>query len=192
MQGGDEKVGEIRLGLLGFRREIEGLNAKVDERRKEVEDLVAQRKGFRRQMQLGRKLLDVDYRLCELEQGLMITSDGLSQNLKADDLDGEMGESEEDSDEDQEGHGSTLRLDRHVRHYLLTRRIMDRAPPHHPFILKQEARMTRVKDTLLLDLGNALKQSSRQDEAHVTDLLAAYRDLGESHEALKILQERKA
>lgn len=191
LRGGAEKIEEVRLGLLGFRREIQGLKSKVDERRKEVEDLVAQKKEIRRQMQLGRALLDVDYRLGELERSLMITAGDASQNGKALEVDCDTSESDEESDDSQEDISTTSRLDRHVRHYLLTRRGMERIRSDHPSVAQQEARMTRIKNTILLDLGNALKQSSTRNDEQTTRLLAAYRDLGESQQALKVLRERR-
>ncbi|KAL8996541.1 MAG: hypothetical protein Q9188_006550 [Gyalolechia gomerana] len=191
LQGGDEKVEEIRLGLLGFRREIAGLKGKVDERKKEVETLVVQKKEIRRQMQLGRALLDVDYRLQKLERSLMVTSNENSHGPQGNDVDQDVSEDEDESDEGQEGNASTTRLDRHVRQYLLTRRLMDRVGPDHPSISNQETRMAKVKNTILLDLGNALKQVSSQDDEQATKLLRAYRDLGESKEALKVLKEQR-
>ncbi|KAL8719330.1 MAG: hypothetical protein Q9225_003651 [Loekoesia sp. 1 TL-2023] len=191
LQGGDEKVEEVRLGLLSFRREIEGLKSKVDERKREVEDLVAQRKEIRRQMQLGRALLDVNYRLGELERSLMVASNEASRDPQANDVEQDISDGDDESDEDQEGDVSTSRLDRHVRQYLLIRRAMERIGLEHPHIINQDARITRLKNTILLDLGNALKQTGGGDKEQTTKLLAAYRDLGESREAVKILKERK-
>lgn len=190
LQGGDEKVEEVRLGLLGFKREIEGLRAKLDERRKEVDDLVARRKAVRRQLQLGRALCKIDYRLHELEQSLMITPDEAMQNKDAGNDHQEINEGDEDSDDSQEGNGSTSGLIRHVRQYLLTRREMERMGPHNKFIVQNQARLKKVKDTILLDLGNALKQTSGRDDQQLITLLAAYRDLDASHEAVQVLKER--
>ncbi|KAL8936735.1 MAG: hypothetical protein Q9216_004776 [Gyalolechia sp. 2 TL-2023] len=191
LRGGDEKVEEVRLGLVSFRREIEGLKSKVDERKKEVEALVAQKKEIRRQMQLGRTLLDVDYRIQELERNLMVTSNEESRGPPGDDVDHDLSEDEDESDEGLEGNASTARLDKHVRQFLLARRLMDRIGPDHQFVSNQETRMAKVKNTILLDLGNALKQMDGQDDEQVTKLLGAYRDLSEPKEALKVLKERK-
>ncbi len=190
LRGGDEKVEEVNLGLLGFKREIQALKSKVDERKKEVEHLVSQKKEIRRQMQLGRALLDVDYRLGELEGSLMIMSSEASQTGKAGEVDHDTSESDEESDDSQEARSTTSRLDRHVRNYLLARRGMERIGTYHPCMAHQETRMTRIKNTILLDLGNALKQSSTREDEQTTRLLAAYRGLGESQEALKVLRER--
>ena len=192
LQGGDEKAEEVRLGLLGFRREIEGLKGKVDERRREVEALVNRRKEIRRQMQLGRALLDVDYRLCELERSLMVVSNEVAQDNPAEYSDDEVSDSGNESNNSQDGNASTSRLDRHVKQYLLTERMVERIGSDHPLIVNQKARMARVKSTILLDLGNGLKQTSGGDIDQTTKLLAAYRDLGEPNEALKVLKEVKA
>ena len=40
LRGGEDKIEEVRLGLLGFRRDVEGLRDMVEERRKEVEGLL--------------------------------------------------------------------------------------------------------------------------------------------------------
>ncbi|KAL8724743.1 MAG: hypothetical protein Q9166_007782 [cf. Caloplaca sp. 2 TL-2023] len=191
LRGGDEKVEEIRLGLLGFKRDVEGLKNMVDERRKEVEVLVNERKEIRRQMQIGRALLDVDQRLRELEQSLMVTSNGSHTEDNAQEIDHGVSESDDDSDEGQEGGILISRLNRHAKQYLLTQRIIRRVGPDHPFLMKQAGRMTKIKGTILLDLGNALKQAGGQDTEQIMRVLAIYRDLGESQEATKLLSERK-
>ncbi|KAL8731994.1 MAG: hypothetical protein Q9181_004110 [Wetmoreana brouardii] len=191
LQGGDEKIEEIRLGLLGFKRDVEGLKDKVDERRKEVEALVAARKEIRRQMQVGRALLDFDQRLRELEQSLMVTSSGTLSEGQDHDFDHAISDSGDESDDGTEGSISALRLSRHVRQYLLTQRTMKRIGLHQPFVINQEARIERVKTTILLDLGNALKQTNDQDKDQMTRLLAVYRDMGEPQEVLSVLKERR-
>ncbi|KAL8827161.1 MAG: hypothetical protein Q9170_007119, partial [Blastenia crenularia] len=192
LRGGDERVEEVRLGLLGFRREVEALKQKVEERRKMVEGLVGKRREMRREMVLGRKLLDVDFRLGNLERELMVTLDGVAHEEKVDEAGGEMSDSENEDEEGPEGNTSNSRLDRHVRQYLLVRRIVDHVGSDHPFIVNQEGRMSRIKNTLLLDLGNALKQSGSEDKEQTMKLLAAYRELGEAKEALKVLKGRKS
>ncbi|KAL8988848.1 MAG: hypothetical protein Q9177_002141 [Variospora cf. flavescens] len=190
LQGGDEKVEEVRLGLLGFKREIEGLKAKLDQRRREVAGLVAQRKAVRRQLQLGRTLCGIDYRLRELEQSLLITTNEALQDKKAGDNYQGISEGDEDSDDSQEGNGSTSRLIKHVRQYLLTRREMERIGLQDKFVVQNQARMAGVRHTILLDLGNAVKQNRGQDDQQLMTLLAAYRDLEEGHEAVQVLKER--
>lgn len=179
LRGGDEKIEEVRLGLLGFKRDVEGMKSMVDQRRDEVTALIDQRRAIRRQMQIGRALLDLDQRLCGLEQSLMMTTvNGSQTDHAAPANDDEISDSGEDSDESHSGDMSTSRLGRHTQQYLLARHIMNRVGPDHPFIVRQEVRMTKVKNTILLDMGNALKQAGGQDTRYLMKLLAIYRDLG--------------
>ena len=75
LRGGEDKVEEVRLALLGFRRDVDGLRGKVDGRRREVAALVDQRRKIRKEIQSGRRILMLDARLCELERNLMISND---------------------------------------------------------------------------------------------------------------------
>ncbi|KAI4094525.1 MAG: hypothetical protein LQ339_007486 [Xanthoria mediterranea] len=191
LRGGEEKIEEVRLGLLGFQRDVEGVKAIIDGRRKETEALINQRKEIRRQMQVGRALLDINQRLCELEQSLMMTTNGSPTNNAEPDIDHEISDSGEESDEGQGGGMSISRLTRHTQQYLLAQQIMKRVGSDHPFVVRQEARMTKVKNTILLDVGNALKQAGGQDTEYLMKILAIYRDLGEYQEASKVLKQRK-
>ena len=192
LQGGDEKVEEVRLGLLGFKRDVEGLKSKVDERRDEVAALVTERKEIRRQILVGRTLLDVDERLRNLEQNLMLVSNEV-ENQHAQSAHGDHGlsESGDESEEGEDGSILVSRLSRHVRHYLLADKVMRRIGSEHPFVAAQESRMARLKDTILLDLGNALKQGDHHDERSTIRILALYRDMGEPQEALKNMSGRR-
>ncbi|KAL8912080.1 MAG: hypothetical protein Q9171_002868 [Xanthocarpia ochracea] len=192
LRGGDEKLEEVRLGLLGFKRDVEGLKNIVDERRKEVEALVKQRKEMRRQMQVGLALLNIGQSLRELEQSLMMTSNESHTDGPDKNIDRGLSDSGEESDEGQQGGMSISRLGRHARRYLLVQRMMKRVGSDHPFVIKQGARMAKMKNMILLDLGNALKQTGSQDTTYLMNLLAIYRDLGESPEASKVLRQRKA
>ncbi|KAL8998912.1 MAG: hypothetical protein Q9169_002131 [Polycauliona sp. 2 TL-2023] len=192
LRGGDEKIEEVRLGLLGFKRDVEGIKAIVDDQRNEVETLIDQKKEMRRQIQTGRALLDLDQRIRTLEQSLIVTLNG-SHKLDAELENGpEISDSGDESDEGYEGGMSVSRLSRHAQQYRLAERIANRVGLEHPFIVKQEARMTKVKNTMLLDVGNALKQASGKDTEYLMKLLAIYRDLGESQEASKVLRQRKS
>ncbi|KAL8767943.1 MAG: hypothetical protein Q9209_005731 [Squamulea sp. 1 TL-2023] len=191
LRGGEEKIEEVRFGLLGFRRDVEGLKSLVDERRQAVEALVKRRMEIRRQMQVGRAILDINQRLCELEQSLMMTSNEMHRNDSEPEIEDETSQSDEESDEGHEGATLISRLSKHAQQYLLVQRTMKRVGPDHPFVVKQEARMIKVKNTILLDLGNAVKQTDGQNTEYLMKLLTIYRDLGEPHEALVILRQRK-
>ena len=194
LKGGDEKVEEVRLGLLGFKREVEGLRGKVDGRRKEVEELVEERKRIRESVQVGRRLLEIERKIGDLEGRLMLVSTGPWEAEV--NVDGTtLSESEEESDEEPESNGiSILRLRRHMEQYMYIKGLVERTGPEHPFLVKQEERVLRLKQTVLLDLNNALKQTvvgGENMKGDLLKLLGIYRQMGEASEAMQVLKETK-
>lgn len=194
LKGGDEKVEEVRLGLLGFRREVEGLRGKVDGRRKEVEELVEERKRIRESVQVGRRLLEIERKIEDLEGRLMLASTG-PRKVEVNGEEFVPSESEEESDEEPESNGiGTPRLRRHMEQYVSIKRSMERTGPEHPFLVKQEERVLRLKQTILLDLNSALKQAVAGGEdmrGDLLKLLGIYKQMGEASEAMQILKESK-
>ena len=193
LRGGDEKVEEVRLGLLGFRREVEDLSGKVDGRRKEVEELVEERKRIRDRVQVGRRLLEIESKIGDLEGRLMLASTG---PRKADVIEEEVEPSESDeSDEEPESSGLGIpRLRRRMEQYMYIKGSMERIGPEHPFLVKQEERVLRLKQTVLLDLNSALKQAVSGGEERRGDLLkllGIYKQMGEASEAMQVLEGTK-
>ena len=199
LKGGEEKVEEVRVGMLGFRRDIEGLRNKVMERKKDVGTLIQERSLTRKQIVLGRKLLEVDQRLEELEARLLVSNvNVLSRDEKGIAGDGiglEMTDSEDESDEESAGNAmSASRLQRHVRQYIYIKRLIEWAGPDHPFLRKQEERLLRLRNTLLLDLSTAMKQANGNDEHNKVRLLKViglYREMGEDRDATEVLKDLK-
>ena len=194
LKGGDEKVEEVRLGLLGFRREVEGLKGKVEGRKQEVVELVEERKRIRERVQVGRRLLEIDLKIGDLEGRLMLASTG-PREVEGNEEGVVLGESDEESDEEQETDGvSILRLRRHMEQYMYIRGLVEKTGPEHPFLVKQEERVLRLKQTVLLDLKTALKQTIAGGEdmrGSLLKLLGIYRQMGEASEALQVLKESK-
>ena len=194
LKGGDEKVEEVRLGLLGFKREVEGLRSKVDGRRREVEELVEERKRIRENVQLGRRLLEVERKIGDLEERLMLASTG-PREAEVNDEGTVLSETDEESDEEPENNGiGIVRLQRHVERYRYIKGLVERIGPQHPFLVKQEERVLRLKQTVLLDLNNALKQAVAGDDdmrGDLLKLLGIYKQMGEASEAMQVLKESK-
>lgn len=193
LKGGDEKVEEVRLGLLGFRREVEGLRGKVDGRRQEVEELVHERKRIRESVQVGRRLLEIERKIGELEGRLMLAST-IPQKAAVNEEEVIPSESEEESDEEESNGISIPRLQRHMEQYLYIKGSMERIGPEHPFLIKQEERVLRLKQTVLLDLNSALKQAVAGGEnmrGELLKLLGIYKQMGEASEAMQVLKESK-
>lgn len=191
LKGGEEKVEDVRVGLLGFKRGVEDVRSKVKERKSEVEGLLAEKKGVSKEIALGRKLLELDARLEELEDKLMVASLGRTVNGAEEEA---WSDSEEEDDE-LETSGSSGTSTRKLQRLVVDYRHMEDLTAsigEHPFIVAQESRMQRVKNTILLDLREALKQAVPTNEEGRTKLiriLSIYRELGADGEAVKVLKD---
>lgn len=180
------------MGLLGFRRDVEGLKDKVEAKKKEVEGLVTERKAIREDIQLGRTLLEVDLRSQELEERLMLSSS--KSPTISDDNEGfsEATDSEDDTEDEGAGGMPTSRLQRHVQQYLYITKLSAKIGSNHPFLVNQQGRLTRLKNTVLLDLNNALRQSLKfSDQLRVMKVLGLYRDMDAPEEPTEILRTMK-
>ncbi|KAF2090749.1 hypothetical protein K490DRAFT_34671, partial [Saccharata proteae CBS 121410] len=191
LRGGEDRVEEVRVGLLGFRGAVEGVRGKVADREGEVEVLVEERRRVRAEREKARALLDVHRRLGELESGLMVGS-GVKHAEAGSDSESDTEEEDEDDGQGGEDEPAGLaRLRRLVRQYLVVRQLVQRVGPEHPFLVTQESRMMKVRNTLLLDLGAALKQAKStgpSGQGRVLKTMAIYAEMDESAEAVKVLR----
>ncbi|KAJ9629752.1 hypothetical protein H2203_002133 [Taxawa tesnikishii (nom. ined.)] len=172
LRGGDDKVEEVRLGVLGFKREVEGVKETVRQRNALVKELLDEKRKVRKDVDVGRKLLEVDER---------------------EDEDDAESEDEDGSTDLPSGIGTAAiaRLKTHAQLYLLIQQMIDRIGKEHPFLVAQEPRMMKVRNTLLLDLGAALKQAKTAGSVgggQTLKIIGLYRDLDESAEAVKVLR----
>ena len=177
------------MGLLGFKREVEELRDVVDRKRKEFGPLLEEKRRIRGEIQLGRALLDVDERVRDLEERLMLGSAG---SAKENDDTG-FSETDDETEED-EGGISTSVLKRHAHQLIYIQRLVEKIGPGHPFLVMQEERILRLRQTILLDLSNTLKQCSAvsdEQKGRIVKILGIYREMGDFEEALKVLKERK-
>jgi len=196
LKGGEEKVEDVRVGLLGFKRGVEDVRGKVRERKVEVEELLKDKRSVSQQIALGRKLLEVDSRLEDLEDRLMVASLGRPVNGVDDDSwsDSEDEEDEEAGTEETSG-TSTSKLQRLVLDFRSLEHLTTAAGANHPFILAQESRISRVRNTILLDLNTALKQAASVGEGGKTRLvriMVMYQTMDAAEEAIKVLKGLKS
>lgn len=194
LKGGEEKVEELNVGVLGVRREVEGLRGLVRGREEEIRRLVEDRRRIRSDIEFGRGLVEWAERVGRLEERLMLTG-GKEEKEERDDesedeesLDGEI---LEDEDEDEAGEEEDIlefaRLKRRVVEYVAIQRRAEHTGLRHPLILANQERMMRLRNTLLLDLRAALRQSKMMDvdgPGSLLKVLSLYRQLNASKEAV--------
>jgi conserved oligomeric Golgi complex subunit 2 len=194
LRGGEERVEDVRMALLGFKRGVEEVRSKVWERGWEVDRLLEEKTRVSKQISIGRRLLEADARLEELEEKLMVSSLGRTEISTGE----EPWSASEDEDEEDEGVAeesstgtSTKKLQCLVHDYRQVEHIQSTVGSHHPYIISQEGRMIRVRNTLLLDLSTALKQvypAGNSSKSRLLSILEIYSQMDESAEAIKILK----
>lgn len=195
LKGGEEKIESVRVGLLGFKRGVEEVRGKVRERGEVVDGLLREKKSVSKEIAVGRGLLEVDARLEELEDRLMVASlwrtvDGNEESWS----DSEEDEDEEDVLDARIGGTSTKKLRRLVDDYKDVDDLAEYLGREHPFIVAQQSRFMQIRNTILLDLATALKESAGGNgfQGRVAKLLGIYSDLDAPHEAVKVLRDLKA
>jgi len=141
---------------------------------------------------LAKNLLTLSYRLDELSTLLLIHPSSSTSTTTAavsipnfDDQEGSSSGGGESSTP------SIPRLSRILLGYLfVTRNLLPKLPPQHPFVKMQIPRVEAVRKTLLLDLDSALKEArSSKDSDKVLVLLGFYADLDAEAEGVRALKE---
>ncbi|KAG5982883.1 hypothetical protein E4U55_001214 [Claviceps digitariae] len=188
LKGGDEKVGDVKVALLGFRRAVEEVKAKVASKRDEARQLNDELRLVRRHIEEGRKLLELDDRLTMLEKRLALDSlpGGGTGDWDSDSSD----EDESDSAGGLSGTSPARLLHSATQcgEAILLKESLDQ---DHPFVVKLEERLTRCRNTLLLDLGNAVKEARGagvKGQNRILKFLAIYRLLDAQSEAVRSLK----
>lgn len=187
LKGGEEKVEGVRVGLLGFQREIEAIRKAVQDRAKETAELLSEKKGLRKEIVLGRSLLEVHERLEELEEKLGIK---IKEGEEDDD---EEDEDDEDEDEDIPGGSSydsaVRRLRKQSEQYLMIVFQSSKIGLSHPFLVSLQPRVEEVRKTLILDISASLRQArSSNDRNAVLGFSQVFGILDAQNDALKVLK----
>lgn len=180
LKGGEERVEDVRVALLGFRRQVEEIQGRVRGRKEEVGRLGSELRGVRGEVEVGRRMVELDERL-EVLQGRLE----------------EAGEEDDDEDEEEgdvEFAGSNPAvLAERAREYLAIDKLADAIGRDVPYVRKMEERITRCRNTLLLDLGTSIKESRKAGDKgldRVLKLLGVYRQLGAYADGVKTLKEK--
>ncbi|KAK8164715.1 hypothetical protein BKA80DRAFT_269471 [Phyllosticta citrichinensis] len=115
-----------------------------------------------------------------------------------DDDDDDYEDDDSDADDEQQdipGAVSLPRLRRLVRQYLSIRQLAEHIGAEHPFLVAQEPRLIKIRNTLLLDLGAALKHAKAAGVAgqrRVLQIMSIYAEMDEGAEAVKVLKGERS
>jgi conserved oligomeric Golgi complex subunit 2 len=191
LKGGEERVEDVRVGLLGFRRAIEEVKSRVGDRGREVADLSREMADTRAEIQAGRQMLELSDRLEGLEGRLALNP----QASGSDSEDSEEDEDEEDEDEDEDESdmvgSSASKLAGLSREYASIEALADAIGRNTPFVRKLEARKTKCRNTLLLDLATAAKEAKKagtKGQGKLLNLMRIYASLNAQDEAVRTLR----
>ncbi|KAF4503116.1 conserved oligomeric golgi complex subunit 2 [Fusarium agapanthi] len=182
LRGGNDKVEDVKVSLLGFRRAVEEVKTKVTERKDETNALNGELRGVRSAIEKGRKMIELSECLSSLEERLSLDSLPNSEDWDE--------ESEEEDEDDNYG-SSPTRLLASAQECSRITKLLETLDPNAPFVIKMEERLTRCRNTLLLDLGNGLKEAKKagvKGQDRVLKCLAIYRVLDAQSEAVKALR----
>lgn len=194
LRGGDEKVEDVKVSLLGFRRAIEEVKEKVSERRRTTESLTNELRDVRSDIEQGRTMLEVSERLSTLEETLAL--DSLPQKKETSEWDDD---SEDDDEELEEEAVDGLigsppsKLLASARECSHVAALISKLDEKNAFVAKLRARLTKCRNTLLLDLNNALKEAraaGTKGQGRVLGYLGVYRVLDAQGDAVKTLRGR--
>jgi hypothetical protein len=200
LRGGDEKVEQVRVGLLAFQRDSQAIRDRVESRRRDVEQSLKEKRRLRQEANVGQALLDFADRVEELEQRLMIGDvPSRQQQDSSDEVDSESDESDGDGDESDEEPSnaaaapsvSLKRLERHIQKYAYLTSLAERIGQEHPFLRNQQPRMAKIRSTVLIDLKAALeqaKQAGDKSDAKSSAVLRLYNLMSEETSAATALK----
>ncbi|RAL09133.1 COG2 family protein [Aspergillus homomorphus CBS 101889] len=208
LQGGEEKVEQVRVGLLAFQRDVRAIRDKVEARQQDVEGLLKEKKRLKSEVNVGRALLDYADRIEELERKLMIGDTARQPRNKPSattepESDSDLLDSaSDDSEEEELANGppatplvSLKTLEHHIQKYLYLTRLSARISDQHPFILGQQSRVAKIRSAVLLDLKTALDQASHagdKRDKRTMAILRLYKIMGEDATAVSTLKNLKS
>ena len=195
LKGGEDRVEDVRVALLGFRRAVEEIKGRVGERARDVGSLNRELGGVRTEIEVGRKMLELDERVEALEGRLAVGGGGKA--MASDESDEEEDDDDDDDDDDDSGIeegmvcSSAAKLAQLAKDYVAVDNLADAVGRDSPFVRKMEERMIRCRNTILLDLSTALKEAKRAGvtgQGKLLKLMGIYTLMDAQTEAVKALK----
>jgi hypothetical protein len=216
LRGGQDRVADVQVALLGFRRQVGEVLSAVRERRSQVSRLSAEIADVRGAVETGRGMLELDDRVRSLERRLAVGSygdktkketkpeengreNGAEDDDEEEDVWAEGDDTDEDGEEDEDDHDidfvgtGPAKLAVLARDYVLVEQLVESIGQDLPFVRKTQERMIRCRNTILLDLGTATKEARKagpRGRNRLLKYLGIYRTLGADIEAVRLLKEK--
>ncbi|CAD6500315.1 BgTH12-07493 [Blumeria graminis f. sp. triticale] len=198
LRGGEERLEDVRMSLLGFKRGVSDVRGKVCSRKEEVEGLLKEKTHVMREIMMGRDLLEVDARLEDLEDSLILSSLDPTVSMLGDAEDQIDAESETKDQLSLSKLNLTGTTSKNL-HYCATdfrslEALIEKIGIDHPFIVTQQSRIKHLKDEIIFNLSTALKQIASlivDDKTSLITILRAFDDLGEASKAVSIIKTNK-
>jgi conserved oligomeric Golgi complex subunit 2 len=182
LKGGEERVEDVRVGLLGFKRAVDEVKTKVADRGREAKELNNDLRDVRKDIEAGRRLLELNDKLEALEGRLAVDS----AEPDSEDSEGEY----EDIDSDVTG-TSVAKLASLARDYIEIEELADAIRRDTPLFKKMADRTTKCRSTILLDLGTALRDAKKAGVAgqdKILKLMGIYSLMEAPVDAVKTLK----
>lgn len=151
LRGGEERVEEIRVGLLGFQRDLALIQDRVKQRQTTIAALICEKRELMKDIRKGKSLLEIAGKIEDLETSLLIGATIAPQGNGV-----EPEEFSDDSDEDAEE--TICRLKRHTEQYLVLTQLLRQQRASQPYINSQADRIAQIKSMITLDVEGTLKQ----------------------------------
>ncbi|KAI2634064.1 oligomeric golgi complex component, COG2-domain-containing protein [Xylaria nigripes] len=186
LKGGEDRVEDVRVALLGFRRAIEDMRSRVRDRRAEVASLTGDLSVVRNEIEVARKMLELDDRISGLEGRLAVGSG-------PPDSDESEVEGEDEVHDVPDGlvGSSAAKLAQLASDYVAMDELADDIGRDVPLVRRLDERMIRCRNTLLLDLNAALKEARNAGvpgRTKLFKLMGIYGMLDAQADAVKVLK----
>lgn len=189
LKGGGEKVEGVRVGVLSFQREVEGVRKAVALQCTEAGRLLAERKAIKADVMKGRACLEISESIEVLEESLGIKEVDEDDEQEDDDYDYDDDETNANGLPSNGTAAKIKKLRRHCDTYILIDRRIKRIGEDNLFLATQQSRLAIVKRTLLLDLSAAIREAKSSKQADsILALLQMYSDLDAGVEGLRVLK----
>ena len=191
LRGGADRVEDVRVALLAYRRQVNDVRAKVDTMRGDVATATSEMALLREEIERAREMLDLEERVAVLEEDLALgehkggEEDWFCNESDDDDTEGGMSMTVGTGG----GFASSAKLISLARDCKKIESLADDLGRDLAFVVKMEERMARCRNTILLDLETALKAVRKTNSAgQIMSYLAVYSLLGAQADAVRALK----